>query len=137
MKRKQQIFKKKFESRCYSYLFSYSNTYFLIMNETWDLKFQFVLVLSSLIYYTCVTGIKIQNGVHWKKKQNKKNRQCFSNSISHDIQLCSWSYRDSSPLKVFKTYFVFDWVAKQNIPYQICNLSFCHSARDKIHFKDL
>ena len=71
-------------------------------------------------------------------KTNKiKNKQHFLNPIFHVIQLCFWSGRDSSPLKVFKMYFIFGWVAKQNIAYQIRIVLITHSNKYKVHFKDL
>ena len=39
-------------------------------------------------------------------KTNKIKKQTALFAIFHDVQLCFWSSRDSSPLKVFKMYFV-------------------------------
>ena len=43
---------------------------------------------------------------HPLRQTKSKNKQHFFIPIFHDIQLCFWSGRDSSPLKVFKIYFV-------------------------------
>ena len=40
-------------------------------------------------------------------------------------------------LQRLKCTFFFEWVVKQIIAYEICNVVFWHSPKDKAHFKDL
>ena len=57
--------------------------------------------------------------------------------LKKHFKLGSWSNKDFSTLQVLKMYFVSGKVLKRNITDLICNVLFCHSARDKIDFKDL
>ena len=62
-------------------------------------------------------------------KTNKIKKQTALFAIFHDVQLCFWSGRDSSPLKVFKMYFVYVLVCNQNIPDMIWNVLIWHSKK--------
>ena len=57
------------------------------------------------LFFFC--KVKLSKMVSTKNKQNKRNRQHFSNLTFHNIQLCFWSCGYSSPLKVLKMYLVF------------------------------
>ena len=90
----------------------------------------------NILYIVLFCKVKLSKMASIKTKKIKKQTRLF-NPIFHDVQLCFWSGRDSSPLKVFKMYFVFVWVCIQNIPDLICNVLIWHLNKDKVHFKDL
>ena len=77
--------------------------------------------------------------VKWRplKQTKSKNKHHFSSPTFWVIQLCFWVKKDSTTLKALKMYFVPGWEIIQNIAYSICNVSFWHQSRDKVHFKGL